>query len=110
MNKDLTSIRGNTIAFNFITTEAIQGAWFSAKRTTDMKDVDYLFQRELDNGISLIEQTEEGYLYGVRVPPEDTNDIDKGTYYYDLQIKINNDIYTPLIGKLKITDDVTREV
>ena len=109
MKKDIVIIRGNTFSFNFIIDEQIQNAYFTAKRTTNKDDTDYIFQKTLDNGISLVDNTEEGYVYAVRVAPEDTNNIDKGTYYYDLQIDINGDVFTPLIGKYKITDDVTRE-
>lgn len=110
MNKDISTIRGNTYSFNFIVDEEIDNAYFTAKRTTNKDDTDYLFQKTLNNGISLVDTTEEGYVYAVRVAPEDTNDIEKGKYYYDLQIDINGDVFTPLIGKFKITDDVTREV
>jgi len=32
-----------------------------------------------------------------------------GYYYYDLQIKVGGDIFTPLLGQLKIIDDITKE-
>lgn len=110
MKKNISTIRGNTISFNFITDEEIDNAYFTAKRTTDKDDTDYFFQKTLNDGISLVDTTEEGYVYAVRVAPIDTNNIDGGEYFYDLQIGINGDVFTPLIGQLKIIDDVTREV
>lgn len=110
MKKDFSIIRGSTLSFNFVSDEPITKAYFSAKKTTDKNDTDYVFQKTMDNGISFVEQTEEGYVYVVRVAPEDTNDLDKGSYYYDLQLDIIDDSFTPLIGKLKIENDVTREL
>lgn len=110
MNKDISTIRGTTYSFNFIVDEEIDKAYFSCKRTMDKDDTDYLFQKTLNNGISLVDHTEEGYVYVVRVAPEDTNELDAGKYFYDLKIKINGDVIPPLIGKFKIINDVTREV
>jgi hypothetical protein len=45
----------------------------------------------------------------VRVAPEDTEDIDPGTYAIDLQIGVNGDVATPILGTLKVLEDVTRE-
>lgn len=109
MKKDIELIRGDTLSFNFILNETLNNAYFTCKRTTKKDDTDYLFQKSLGNGISLVEESEEGKVYAVRIAPEDTHDIDKGKYFYDLQIEINQDVFTPLIGKFKIMDDVTRE-
>lgn len=110
MKKNLSVIRGNTFAFNFIVDEEVEEAYFSGKIDLNKDNTDYLFQKTLENGIELVEHTKEGYMYIVKVAPEDTNNLDEGTYFYDLQIKINGDIYTPLIGEYRIKDDVTREV
>lgn len=104
MKKNISIIRGDTYSFNFIIEELLDNAYFSCKKTT------YLFQKSLGDGISLVEETEEGKVYVVRVAPEDTHDIAKGNYYYDLQLEKNGDVFTPLIGRFKITDDITREV
>ena len=45
-----------------------------------------------------------------RKAPEDTYNVDLGTYYYDLEIWKNNDIYTILRGSLRIEKDITREL
>ena len=110
MRKNLTVIRGDTFSFNFIVGKEIQGAYFSAKETLDKDDTDYIFQKTLEDGIEFIEHNKEGYVYMVKVAPEDTNEIDEGTYFYDLQIELDGDTYTPLIGEYTIRNDVTREV
>ena len=110
MKKNISIIRGDTYSFNFIVEELLDDAYFSCKKTTNKDDVNYLFQKSLGDGISLVEETEEGKVYVVRVAPEDTHDITKGNYYYDLQLEKNGDVFTPLIGRFKITDVITREV
>ena len=109
MKKSISIIRGDTYSFNFIINETLDNAYFTCKKTMDINDTDYIFQKTLGNGISLVDTTEDGNVYVVRVAPDDTNEVNKGNYYYDLQLDINGDTFTPLIGKFKITDDVTRE-
>ena len=45
--------------------------------------------------------------YRVRVAPIDTKTIEPGEYFYDMQIGINQDVYTILRGVLKVENDVT---
>ena len=110
MKKDISIIRGDTFAFNFIINDVLGGAYLSAKTTTDKTDTKYVFQKTLNDGIELIGQEAGQYTYAVRIAPEDTNNLDTGKYYYDLQLEINDDVYTPLMGKINITYDITREV
>lgn len=69
-----------------------------------------LFQRSLDNGISLVEYDEENDIrkYAIRIAPEDTANIQAGTYEYDLEIGINGDIFTIMKGKFIIVQDCTK--
>ena len=32
-----------------------------------------------------------------------------GYYYYDIQIKVGCDVFTPLLGQLKIIEDIMKE-
>lgn len=103
---NLDMVRGDTLAFGFevdgITD--VDTAYFSVKNTAT--DAAYIFQKSLNNGI---EKVEDG-KYSVRVAPSDTHDLEVGSYYYDLQIGVNGDIFTVLNGKLNIEADITREV
>ena len=45
--------------------------------------------------------------YVVRIAPEDTKDVETGHYFYDMQIEINGDVFTILIGALKIRNGIT---
>ena len=109
--RDIELVRGDTYAFNFQTSTRLDGAYFSAKKTINKNDTNYIFHKSFEDGIALIEEDPENdvFLYSVRVAPEDTNDLDIGVWNYDLQLMLNDDVYTPLSGKLKIVSDVTRE-
>ena len=110
MKKNISMIRGDTFSFNFVINEEVVNAFFTAKKTTRKDDTNYIFKKSLGDGITLVDQDQGEYTYCVRVAPEDTFNVNEDTYYYDLQINVTDDVYTPLIGRLKITYDVTREV
>lgn len=102
--KDITMVRGDTLAFSFKfqgLNQALDTAYFSCK--ANPTDNTYLFQKSLSDGI----EADENNVYKVRVAPDDTEDIPAGDYFYDLQVGVNDDIYTILIGQLFLRQDVT---
>ena len=103
--ENLTMVRGDTLAFGFeldgVTTA--NAVYFSVKKT--LFDTEYILQKTIGNGIVKIEDGK----YSVRVAPSDTHDLEVGTYYYDLQIDVNGDVFTVLYGTLEIIADITRE-
>lgn len=103
-NINLCMVRGDTLAFSFEVEgiDTLDTAYFSCKANAD--DTEYVFQKSLTDGISLVETGK----YRVRVAPEDTSNIEVGSYYYDLEIGANSDIFTILKGILKVEQDVTR--
>lgn len=103
-NINLCMVRGDTLAFSFEVEgiDTLDTAYFSCKANAD--DTEYVFQKSLTDGISLVETGK----YRVRVAPEDTSNIEVGSYYYDLEIGANSDIFTILKGVLKVEQDVTR--
>lgn len=105
MQKNLSLIRGDTLAFTFEVeglTDSLNSCYFSCKKNID--DLDYVFQKSLDNGI-----TKEDNKYKVRIAPEDTKTKPIGDYLYDLQIGIGADIYTVMTGSLTIKKEITGE-
>lgn len=104
--ENLSMIRGDTLAFGFELegVSAINGAYFSVKK--NQFDTAYVVQKSFADGI---EQIEAG-KYSVRVAPNDTYNLEVGTYYYDLQIEVNGDVFTILYGTLEIEADITRDV
>ena len=101
--KNLFHVRGDTLAFNFRLLDyddALTGAYFSMKETYD--STNFIFQKVLGDGI-----TNEGNgLYFVRVAPEDTASAEIRSYYYDLRIEADNDVYTVMRGMLTLVDEV----
>lgn len=112
IRKELTMIKGDTLAFNF----QLQGLGGVDPATIYMtcrekpESESYYFQRALSNGVNRIDYDSETdtLTYSVRVRPEDTAELTAGRYYYDLQITVNNDILTLMKGRLNIEWEVTR--
>lgn len=61
------------------------------------------FQKSLGNGITKHHTGQ----YVVRVAPEDTENLEPGKYFYDLEIGVNGDKFTVLKGILEIEQDTT---
>ena len=105
MFKNIRHTRGDTLAFGFSYDEPKQdldACYFTIKEHPE--DDTYLVQKKLDDGITKVSTGS----YRVRVAPEDTKKLNLGTYYYDLEVGLNSDVYTLLKGKLQLTYDVTR--
>lgn len=106
--KNIIITRGDSKGFNFRVknmqgqTTELDGAYFSVKESLD--DTNYIFQKTLDNGITLLNSGD----YYVKIEPEDTEDLELRKYYYDLQIVIGDDVYTPRKGRFDVKWDVTR--
>ena len=65
------------------------------------------FQKSLGDGISFVKSDGNKIYYRVRVEPSDTKGLERGKYYYDLQINVNSDTYTILKGILTIENEIT---
>ncbi len=104
LNLEMT--RGDTKAFAIEISgleQDLETAYLSCKLNQD--DENYVFQKSIGNGITKIETGK----YRAKIAPADTKNLEIGTYYYDLEIGLDGDIYTIAKGKLQITYDVTRE-
>lgn len=96
--------RGDTLSFGVEIEgldQDLDTAFLTCKRNHAESAV---FQKSLGDGIT---KRETG-VYVVRVAPEDTEDLEPGKYYYDLQLGVNGDIFTVLKGVLELERDVTR--
>lgn len=102
---NLKMTRGDTFAFGFMVegldNEPLDTAYFTVKSNYD--DATPLVQKSLTDGIT----TDDNETYKVRIAPADTEGLEVGRYYYDLQIGVNGDIYTILKGILDLEKDVT---
>ena len=104
--QNITMIKGDTVAFNVEVFDennepvTIDSAYLTCKKIPSRETV--TFQKTLGNGIG-----QHDGLISVRIAPEDTREVDAGNYFYDLQIGLENDVFTILIGTLTIEQDVT---
>lgn len=67
------------------------------------RDKDYKFQKRLGNGI---EKRADG-KYVISIFPEDTNDLDYGSYGYDIELKSGNVVKTLGIYTITLTEEYT---
>lgn len=74
-------------------------------------DSEVLFEAGLNDGISIVEYDAETNTrkYAIRVAPAKTKNLQVGTYYYDLQVGINGDIFTIMKGKFIVEQQATRK-
>ena len=108
--RPITMVKGDTLSFGFQIT-GLSGAEpdaisFSCKE--NLEDDECIFSISLEDGITLrsYEQATDTLTYGVRVAPELTAGVDLGKYFYDLQIKVNDDVLTLMKGSLSIEWEV----
>lgn len=107
---DIRHVRGDTYSCSFILEDLgqdIDEANFVCKDSLN-DNGNVLFSKTLNNGITKID--EDSLLdikkYNVRVAPADTENLQSGTYFYDLEIKVNGDTLTIMKGKFIIEQDV----
>ena len=86
----------------------LNSAYFTIKQNFD--DTTPLVQKSLSSGITLDHYSGTNYYYKVHLLHTDTDDLELGQYYYDLQITKNSDTYTILKGIFSLTFTVTGEV
>lgn len=109
--KNITNFRGDTYSLGLKVEEIDQpldNIYFTCRDSLN-DDSTVLFQKSLGDGITLVDDTDDVYSYNVRVAPEDTRNIQAGIYYYDLQVNINDDVFTIMAGKFIIEQDRTWE-
>ena len=110
--KDIRHLRGDTYSLGLIVEDEVLDTVYFTCRDGLNDNSPVLFQKSLDNGISITETEVKDettlYKYAIRVDPLDTQDINSGTYYYDLQTELNGDIFTIMKGRFIVEQDVTR--
>lgn len=74
-------------------------------------DSQILFEKSLGHGITIVEYDAENDIrkYAVRIAPYDTKDLQPGTYFYDVQIAVNGDVFTIMRGNFILLQDATRK-
>lgn len=111
MRKNFEVIKGDTlafgveIAFDDTPPKDLDSVSFTVKRNADDGN---LFSKYLNAGIQKYKQVGNKLYYRVRVDPRDTENLEAGFYYYDLEIRANGDVFTILKGLFIVENDITR--
>lgn len=73
-------------------------------------DAELLFEKSLGDGITLVDydQAKDIRKYAVRIAPEDTKNVQSGSYFYDLQVGVNYDVFTIMKGKFLLEQESAR--
>lgn len=82
---------------------------FTCKNSAN-DNAEVLFNCSLGDGITLVDYDIEKDIrkYVIRVAPNDTKNLQAGTYYYDLEIGVNSDIFTIMKGRFVLEQDCSR--
>ena len=109
---DIRHIKGDTFSCAFIIEnlgQSIETAKFTCRDSLN-DNSNVLFQKTLEDGISLVETDNEHDIkkYAVRVAPDDTKNLQSGTYYYDLEVGVNSDVFTLMKGIFILQQDSSR--
>lgn len=90
--------------------QTVDSIYFTCRENLN-DNAEILFQCSINNGISMVEYDEENDIrkYAIRIAPSKTRDLQSGTYYYDLEVGVNSDIFTIMKGKFILEQDATRE-
>lgn len=114
VKKDIIMVQGDTMTFGF-QIQGLDGSEpediiFTCKENPEDDDAIFTCKLSDDDGVWIDSEntTDDIMTYGVRVAPEKTEDLVTGRYFYDLEIDVNNDIFTLMKGRLLIEYDVTR--
>ena len=105
-NKSISLIKGDTFTFDLFFSDLenidIINIFFSVKK--EQHDLKYILQKSINNGITLIDTLK----YRIQLSSEDTQNLNQGRYYYDLQVNLGNDIYTIMMGTFNLKEDITK--
>ena len=109
MRKNFEVIKGDTLAFaveiGFDEKPTdLEEILFTVKRNADD---DNLFQERLNHGIEKVAEVGKKLYYRVRVSPWNTRILEAGLYHYDLEIRVNGDVFTILNGLLIVENEIT---
>lgn len=102
MIKNFQVKRGDQLAFTitFTSDTPVTAMEFGVKKK--YSDQDYTILKSIGDGITKLSNSK----YQIIIPSSDMQKLEIANYVYDLRMKINNTIKTPLSGKLMIKETV----
>jgi hypothetical protein len=112
VNQNIDMVRGDTLVFNFQLSglgsrSAYEGLVVTLAIAEHYDDAS-IIECNIDDGIALedYDAAKDKALFSVMVAPNKTKTLDLARYYYDLQIKDDNNVITLMRGRLTILWDV----
>ena len=111
---NIKHVKGDTYSSALIVEglgQTLDSVYFTC-RDSLKNDSTILFEKSLaDGGITQVEYDEENDIrkYAVRIDPYDTRNLQAGTYFYDLQITVNTDVFTIMKGNFILEQDASRK-
>lgn len=109
MKKNINAVRGDTISFKFslktadgqdVQLQDINTLFITLKKGTD--DISpTIFQKTLED-ITI----DDGYCHAV-FDPEDTENLEYGKYYFDIEVTLNNGYRKTELCTLTLTEETT---
>lgn len=111
---NIKHVKGDTYSSALIVEglgQALDSVYFTC-RDSLKNDSTILFEKSLaDGGITQVEYDAEKDIrkYAVRIDPYDTRNLQAGTYFYDLQITVNTDVFTIMKGDFILEQDASRK-
>ena len=111
--KNIILVKGDTYTNTFEINNLMQkldNAIFNIKNGLNDND-EVLVSKTLDDGITIVSENNDlsKINYVVRLAPEDTKILQSGTYYYELKIGVNNDVFTIMKGEFILLQNCEEE-
>ena len=111
---DIRHLRGDTLSHAIFVEnlyQDVESIYFTCRDGAN-DNSEILIEKSLNNGITYMYYDEEKDVrtYVVRIAPEDTKDLQAGTYYYDEQIEVNGDVITIMKGRFILEQDISRKI
>ena len=112
IEQNIDMVRGDNLAFNFQLSGLGSRSAYAALMVTFAVAEHYddisIIECTNGNGIALenYDAVNDTATYSVFVAPNKTKTLDLARYYYDLQIKDNNNVVTLMRGRLALVYDV----
>ena len=111
---DIKHLRGDTLSHAIFVEnlyQDLESIYFTCRDGAN-DNSEILIEKSLNNGITYMYYDEEKDVrtYVVRIAPEDTKDLQAGTYYYDEQIEVNGDVITIMKGRFILEQDISRKI
>lgn len=109
---DIKHIKGDTFSCGLVVEDLEQepdNIYFTCRDSLN-DNAEILFQCGINDGISQVEYDAEKDIrkYAIRVVPSKTENLQSGSYYYDLEVGVNDDVFTIMKGRFIIEQDCTR--